>query len=109
MYETLYEFTRTECYLKSMGAGIIVTGFWLFILFSVIRSYLKLRKTLQAEKINLNKVKNDDEYKEIRLVTIILIIATPVVMAIIIFMHKDTFISYNYLYNEYKNGNCYTV
>lgn len=109
MYETLYEFTRTECYLKSVGAGIIVTGFWLFILFSVIRSYLKLRKTLQAEKINLNKVKNDDEYKEIRLVTIILIIATPVVMAIIIFMHKDTFISYNYLYNEYKNGNCYTV
>ena len=24
MYETLYEFTETECYLKSIGAGIIV-------------------------------------------------------------------------------------
>ena len=109
MYETLYEFTKTECYLKSIGAGIIVTGFWLFILFSVIRTYLKLRKILQAEKIDLNQVKNDDEYKEVRLVTIIVIMVTPVVMAIIVFMHKDNFISYNYLYNEYKNGNCYIV
>lgn len=109
MYETLYEFTETECYLKSIGAGIIVTGFWLFILFSVIRTYLKLRKILQAEKIDLNQVKNDDEYKEVRLVTIIVIMVTPVVMTIIVFMHKDNFISYNYLYNEYKNGNCYIV
>ena len=109
MYETLYEFTKTDCYLKSIGAGIIVTGFWLFILFSVIRTYLKLRKILQAEKIDLNQVKNDDEYKEVRLVTIIVIMVTPVVMAIIVFMHKDNFISYNYLYNEYKNGNCYIV
>ena len=109
MYETLYEFTMTECYLKSVGAGIIVTGVWLFILFSIIRNYLKLKKTLQAEKIDLNQVKNDDEYKEIRLVTIIVILVTPIVMAIIISMRRDTFISYNYLYNEYKNGNCYTV
>ena len=109
MYEMLYEFTKTECYLKSIGTGIIVIGFWLFILFIVIRTFLKLRKTLQAEKIDLNQVKNDDEYKEIRLVTIIVIMATPVVIAIIVFIHKDTFISYNYIYNEYKKGNYYTV
>lgn len=109
MYETLYEFTKTECYLKSLGAGIIEVALWIFILFIVIRNYFKSKKELQDEKTDFNEVKNDDEYKEIRLATIIVIIATPIIMAFILSMRKDNFISYNYLYNEYKNGNCYTV
>ncbi|MGM9536611.1 MAG: hypothetical protein ACI3VR_15200 [Intestinibacter sp.] len=109
MYETLYEFTKTECYLKSVGAGIIEVALWIFILFIVIRNYFKSKKELQDEKTDFNEVKNDDEYKEIRLATIIVIIATPIIMAFILSMRKDNFISYNYLYNEYKNGNCYTV
>ena len=107
MYETLYEFTKTECYLKSLGAGIIEVALWIFILFIVIRNYFKSKKELQDEKTDFNEVKNDDEYKEIRLATIIVIIATPIIMAFILYMRKDNFISYNYLYNEYKNGNCY--
>ena len=109
MYETLYEFTKTECYLKSLGAGIIEVALWIFILFIVIRNYFKSKQALQDEKTDFNEVKNDDEYKEIRLATIIVIIATPIIMAFILSMRKDNFISYNYLYNEYKNGNCYTV
>ena len=109
MYETLYEFTKTECYLKSLGAGIIEVALWIFILFIVIRNYFKSKQALQDEKTDFNEVKNDDEYKEIRLATIIVIIATPIIMAFILYMRKDNFISYNYLYNEYKNGNCYTV
>lgn len=109
MYETLYEFTKTECYLKSLGAGIIEVALWIFILFIVIRNYFKSKKELQDEKTDFNELKNDDEYKEIRLATIIVIIATPIIMAFILSMRKDNFISYNYLYNEYKNGNCYTV
>ena len=109
MYETLYEFTKTECYLKSLGAGIIEVALWIFILFIVIRNYFKSKKELLDEKTDFNEVKNDDEYKEIRLATIIVIIATPIIMAFILSMRKDNFISYNYLYNEYKNGNCYTV
>ena len=109
MYETLYEFTKTECYLKSLGAGIIEVALWIFILFIVIRNYFKSKKELQDEKTDFNELKNDDEYKEIRLATIIVIIATPIIMAFILYMRKDNFISYNYLYNEYKNGNCYTV
>lgn len=109
MYEILYELTKNECYLKSIGGGIIVSGLWLLLLFSVIRTYLKLKKTLQAEMIDLNQVKNDDEYKEIRLVTIIIIMVTPIIIALIVSIRKDIFISYNYLYNEYKNGNCYTI
>lgn len=109
MYETLYEFTKIECYLKSLGAGIIEVALWIFILFIVIRNYFKSKQALQDEKTDFNEVKNDDEYKEIRLATIIVIIATPIIMAFILYMRKDNFISYNYLYNEYKNGNCYTV
>lgn len=109
MYETLYEFTKTECYLKSLGAGIIEVALWIFILFIVIRNYFKSKKELQDEKTDFNEVKNDDEYKEIRLATIIVIMVTPIIMAFILSMRKDNFISYNYLYNEYKNGNCYTV
>lgn len=109
MYETLYEFTKTECYLKSLGAGIIEVALWIFILFIVIRNYFKSKQASQDEKTDFNEVKNDDEYKEIRLATIIVIIATPIIMAFILYMRKDNFISYNYLYNEYKNGNCYTV
>ena len=109
MYETLYEFTKTECYLKSLGAGIIEVALWICILFIVIRNYFKSKKELQDEKTDFNELKNDDEYKEIRLATIIVIIATPIIMAFILSMRKDNFISYNYLYNEYKNGNCYTV
>ena len=109
MYETLYEFTKTECYLKSLGAGIIEVALWICILFIVIRNYFKSKKELQDEKTDFNELKNDDEYKEIRLATIIVIIATPIIMAFILYMRKDNFISYNYLYNEYKNGNCYTV
>lgn len=109
MYETLYEFTKTECYLKSLGAGIIEVALWIFILFIVIRNYFKSKQALQDEKTDFNEVKNDDEYKEIRLATIIVIIATPIIMAFILYMRKDNFISYNYLYNEYKNGNCYIV
>lgn len=109
MYEILYEFTKTECYLKSLGAGIIEVALWIFILFIVIRNYFKSKQALQDEKTDFNEVKNDDEYKEIRLATIIVIIATPIIMAFILYMRKDNFISYNYLYNEYKNGNCYTV
>ena len=109
MYETLYEFTKTECYLKSLGAGIIEVALWIFILFIVIRNYFKSKQALQDEKTDFNEVKNDDEYKEIRLATIIVIIATPIIMAFILYMRKDNFISYNYLYNEYKNGKCYTV
>ena len=41
MYETLYEFTKTECYLKSLGAGIIEVALWIFILFIVIINYFK--------------------------------------------------------------------
>ena len=41
MYETLYEFTKTECYLKSLGAGIIEVALWICILFIVIRNYFK--------------------------------------------------------------------
>lgn len=109
MYETLYEFTKTECYLKSLGAGIIEVALWIFILFIVIRNYFKSKKELQDEKTDFNELKNDDEYKEIRLATIIVIMVTPIIMAFILSMRKDNFISYNYLYNEYKNGNCYTV
>ena len=104
MYEMLYEFTKTECYLKSIGAGIIVIGFWLFILFIVIRTFLKLRKTLQAEKIDLNQVKNDDEYKEIRLVTIIvisLLIRFFLFFSLIILYHKPLS---HYLPSALKNG-----
>ena len=109
MYETLYEFTKTECYLKSLGAGIIEVALWICILFIVIRNYFKSKKELQDEKTDFNELKNDDEYKEIRLATIIVIMVTPIIMAFILSMRKDNFISYNYLYNEYKNGNCYTV
>ena len=109
MYETLYEFTKTECYLKSLGAGIIEGALWICILFIVIRNYFKSKKELQDEKTDFNELKNDDEYKEIRLATIIVIMVTPIIMAFILSMRKDNFISYNYLYNEYKNGNCYTV
>ena len=109
MYEKLYEFTKTECYLKSLGAGIIEVALWICILFIVIRNYFKSKKELQDEKTDFNELKNDDEYKEIRLATIIVIMVTPIIMAFILSMRKDNFISYNYLYNEYKNGNCYTV
>ena len=47
MYETLYEFTKTECYLKSLGAGIIEVALWICILFIVIRNYFKSKKMIK--------------------------------------------------------------
>lgn len=103
MYETLYEFTKMECYLKSLGAGVIVGLLWVFVLFQVIRSHLKVKSTITETKDNA-------EYKHSRFVTIIITcIITPIVVAVILSMHKDIFISYNYLYDQYKNGNYHTV